>query len=153
MHWLIGLIGASLVVPASVVLWTRRAMRWGATPEEIASTSTGANWFEEAHGVRLRMTRGISVDAAPEIVWPWLAQTGRGAGWYSYERLDNGGRPSARHIVEWIPEPSVGDAAAIGYLRHLEPGREIVWWTPGDPRALGRPGHIESRPRAPARDC
>ena len=25
------------------------------------------------------------------------------------------------------------DAAAVGYLRHLEPGREIVWWAPNDP--------------------
>jgi len=68
-------------------------------------------------------------------VWPWLAQNGRGAGWYSWERLDNGGRASARHIVQWIPEPAVGDAAGVGYLRHLEPGREIVWWAPNDPFA------------------
>jgi hypothetical protein len=26
-----------------------------------------------------------------------------------------------------------GDATAIGYLRHLEPGREIVWWAPNAP--------------------
>jgi hypothetical protein len=55
---------------------------------------------------------------------------GRGAGWYSLDRIDNGGRASARHIVGWIPPPRLGDAAAIGYLRHLEPGRELVWWAP-----------------------
>ena len=79
------------------------------------------------------MTRAISIEAPPAAVWPWLAQMGRGAGWYSYDRLDNGGHASARHIVRWIPEPRVGDATAIGYLRHLEQGRELVWWSKDTP--------------------
>jgi carbon monoxide dehydrogenase subunit G len=78
------------------------------------------------------MTRAISLHKPPEVVWPWLAQIGRGAGWYSYDRLDNGGKASARHLVAWIPEPQLGDATAIGYLRHLEPGRELVWWVSGE---------------------
>lgn len=128
------LFGALLVSLAAVVVWTLRAMRWGATPEEIAAAGTGDAWFEaKPSGVRLKMTRAIRIEAQPETVWRWLAQTGRGAGWYSYERLDNGGRASARHLVQWIPQPCVGDAAAIGYLRHLEPGREIVWWGPDTP--------------------
>ena len=81
---------------------------------------------------RTVMTRAISISVAPEVVWPWLAQMGRGAGWYSYDRLDNGGKISARHIVSWIPDPCVGDAAAIGWLRDLEPGRALTWWLPGD---------------------
>jgi hypothetical protein len=78
------------------------------------------------------MTRAISLHKPPEVVWPWLAQIGRGAGWYSYDRLDNGGKASARHLVSWIPEPQLGDATAIGYLRHFEPGRELVWWVSGE---------------------
>ena len=35
--------------------------------------------------------------------------------------------------MQWIPEPAVGDAAGVGFLRHLEPGREIIWWAPNDP--------------------
>ncbi len=127
------IVGVCLGLLAAVVVWTRRGMRWGATPEEIASTGTGDDWFEGVPGSRVRITRGISIGAPPETVWPWLAQNGRGAGWYSHDRLDNGGRASAHHIVGWIPEPCVGDAASIGYLRHLEPGREIVWWAPNDP--------------------
>jgi len=126
----------SLGLLAAVVVWTRRAVRWGATPAEIASAGTGDDWFEGVVGSRLRMTRAISIEAPPEAVWPWLAQMGRGAGWYSYDRLDNGGRASARHIVRWIPEPRPGDAAAIGYIRHLEPGHEITWWS-GDKAFLG----------------
>jgi hypothetical protein len=82
------------------------------------------------------MTRAISLNKPPEAVWPWLAQIGRGAGWYSYDRLDNGGKASARHLVSWIPEPQLGDATAIGYLRYLEPGRELVWWA-GEVQFLG----------------
>jgi hypothetical protein len=126
----------SLVLLAAVVVWTRRVVRWGATPAEIASAGTGDDWLDGVDGSRLRMTRAISIEAPPEAVWPWLAQMGRGAGWYSYDRLDNGGRASARHIVRWIPDPLVGDAAAIGYIRHLEPGKEIAWWS-GDKAFLG----------------
>ena len=127
-RWIRAITGVALGLLAAVVVWTRRGARWGATPTEIASAGTGEDWFEGVPGVRIRMTRAISIAASPEAVWPWLAQMGRGAGWYSHERLDNGGRASARHIVRWIPPPRVGDAAAIGYLRHLEPGREITWW-------------------------
>jgi hypothetical protein len=56
---------------------------------------------------------------------------GRGAGFYSYDRLDNGGKISARRIVSWIPDPRLGDASPIGYLRHVEIERELVWWVPG----------------------
>ncbi len=82
--------------------------------------------------MRAIMTRAISLQKPPEVVWPWLAQIGRGAGWYSYDLLDNGGKTSARHIISWIPDPQPGDATVIGYLRYLEPGRELVWWAAGD---------------------
>ena len=117
----------------ATAVWTCRAARWGATADEIGQAGVGHDWFDGLPGARLRMTRAISIAAPPDTVWPWLAQLGRGAGWYSYDGFDNGGRASARHIVGWIPEPQVGDATAIGYLRHLDPGREIVWWSPDTP--------------------
>ena len=45
-------------------------------------------------------TRAITIRARPEEIWPWLVQMGyhRG-GWYSYDRIDNGGHPSARRII------------------------------------------------------
>ncbi len=133
MRWRTTGLAMVVGVLAAVVAWTRRAMRSGATPEEIAAASTSERWFDDVPGPRVRIVRAVSIDAPPEVVWQWIAQNGRGAGWYSWERLDNGGRDSARHIVQWIPEPAVGDAAAAGYLRHLEPGRELVWWAPNDP--------------------
>jgi len=59
----------------------------------------------------------VTIDAAPEQVWPWLVQMGwdRG-GWYSWDRVDNAGRPSAtrvhpvcqhraggHHLLGWAP--------------------------------------------------
>lgn len=92
----------------------------------------GDDWLDGGQRARVRMTRAVTVEAEADEVWPWLAQLGRGAGWYSIDRLDNGGRRSARHLVSWVPEPAVGDATVVGYLRHCEPGRELVWWIPGD---------------------
>ena len=132
-----GLTIAGVVVAASLALvllltWFGRwAGRRGATREEIDGIFPGDEWFEGGPPVRVCMTRATRVDAPPEHVWPWLAQMGRGAGWYSYDGLDNGGRASARHVVSWIPEPRPGDAAAIGHLRHVDPGREVAWWLEG----------------------
>ncbi len=123
---------AALVAVLLLLTWYgRRSASWGASAAEVAMAMTGDEWLAGGPPVGVRMTRAIWIEAPPETVWPWLAQMGRGAGWYSYDRLDNGGRPSARHIVSWIPEPRLGDATTIGYLRHLEPGRELVWWLPG----------------------
>ncbi len=105
--------------------------RWGATPAECAQRMTGDAFLEGGPAARVLMTRAISIRQPPAAVWPWLAQLGRGAGWYSYERLDNGGKTSANHLVSWIPAPQLGDASPIGYLRHLEPGRELVWFASG----------------------
>ena len=45
-------------------------------------------------------TRAITIHAPVERVWPWLAQMGSGrAGWYAYDWVDNGGRPSATSIL------------------------------------------------------
>jgi hypothetical protein len=110
--------------------------RWGATRTERSTAMAGDHYLDGGPPGRIVMTRAISVQAPVEVVWSWVAQIGRGAGWYSIDRLDNGGRVSARHIVSWIPEPQVGDATEIGYLRHLVLGRELVWWM-GGVRFLG----------------
>lgn len=91
----------------------------------------GDAWLDAGAAAFVAMTRTVSIQRPAEQVWPWLAQLGRGAGWYSIDRLDNGGIESANHIVSWIPEPALGDAAAIGYLRALERGRSLTWWAPG----------------------
>jgi hypothetical protein len=112
-------------------LYLRWGMCWGSEPKERSARMPGDAYLEDGPPTRVVMTRAISIRARTEAVWPWLAQLGRGAGWHSIDRLDNGGRVSAWHIVSWIPEPQLGDASALGYLRHIEPGRSLVWWLSG----------------------
>ena len=58
----------------------------------------------------LSSTHAVTVDAPPEDVWPWLVQMGSGrGGWYSYDWIDNLGRPSARTILPGFGTPAVGD--------------------------------------------
>ena len=58
--------------------------------------------------------------APPGKVWPWLVQMGGGrGGWYSWDGVDKGGKPSADRIVpEW---------------QSLEVGQQLKgpanWWT------------------------
>jgi hypothetical protein len=119
----IGLLGGSALL--------RWGTRWGSLSGERARRMPGDEYLEGDGRARVAMTRAISIKAPPERVWPWLSQLGRGAGWYSVDWLDNGRRVSAWHIVSWIPEPRLGDATAIGYLRAMDPGRSLAWWVDG----------------------
>jgi hypothetical protein len=61
------------------------------------------------------MTRTIACElpAPPSEVWPWLAQMGAGrAGWYAFDRIDNGGVRSASEIVPALQRVVPGDALA-----------------------------------------
>jgi len=56
------------------------------------------------------VTHAVTINAPPELVWPWLVQLGSGrAGWYSYDHVDNGGVPSARKVVAELQHVAVGD--------------------------------------------
>ncbi|WP_172296296.1 hypothetical protein [Pseudoruegeria sp. HB172150] len=55
------------------------------------------------------LDHGVTIGAPPEAVWPWLVQMGAGrAGWYSYDRLDNGGAASAWEILPEFQEFGIG---------------------------------------------
>jgi hypothetical protein len=60
----------------------------------------GDDYLEGGPSARVAMTRAISIQAPSERVWPWIAQLGRGAGWYSVEWLDNGRKVSA--LAWWV---------------------------------------------------
>lgn len=117
-----------IVVGISLAVFVRGGTRWGATPDECVMSMPGDSYLNGGPLARVSMTRAVSIKAPPKLVWPWLAQLGRGAGFYSFDCLDNGGKTSAQHIVSWIPVPYLGDASPLGYLRHLESGRRLTWW-------------------------
>lgn len=84
--------------------WHRR---WGATARELAAAMPGDDFVP---GCQYAITRALTIDAGPEIVWPWLVQVGFGrAGFYSHDLLDNAGRRSASAILADCQEPRVGD--------------------------------------------
>jgi hypothetical protein len=110
-----------------------RAWRWGATEEEAARPLPGDEVVARADYVA---TRAITIDAPPQDVWPWLVQIGSGrAGWYTYDRLDNAGMPSATEIIAELQQLQLGDlirmvaGTDIGVrVQELDPDRRMLWW-------------------------
>jgi hypothetical protein len=79
----------------------------GATAEEAVRPLPGDHVVAKADYLA---TRAITINAPPQDVWPWLVQIGSGrAGWYTYDRLDNAGVPSAIEIVPDLQHLQVGD--------------------------------------------
>ncbi len=92
-------------------------------------------------GARAQLTHAIDIEAPPDRVWPWLVQMGgRRAGWYSWDRLDNGGVPSADHIVPELQHLAVGDL--IPATPHDTAGFEVLGVEPGRALVLGGGTHL-----------
>ncbi len=105
---LVALLGVSAGVYALAV--RPRVLRWGASDEEVRGPYPGANLVP---GGQRGATMAVTIDAPPSRVWPWLIQMGCDrAGWYSWDRLDNGGVPSAEQIHPEWQHLSVGDRLA-----------------------------------------
>jgi hypothetical protein len=112
-------------------------LRWGASDAEVASVMPGDTLIPRA---QFCATRAITIDAPPAAVWPWIVQIGyRRAGFYSYDLLDNLGRPSlamidpalaATEVGEWVAmaEP-VNDTTAFR-VHSLEATKWLVWRKP-----------------------
>lgn len=102
-----------------------------ATPDERRRPLPGDELIPAAIG---SLTHAVTIARPPAAVWPWLAQMGAGrAGWYSYDRLDNGGRPSAWRIEPALQAPANGDVFPAlpgrrdGFkLVAQDPGRSLV---------------------------
>jgi hypothetical protein len=81
-------------------------------------------------------TTAVTVNAAPEHIWPWLAQLGyQRGGLYSYDWLDRLfgylDRPSATRILPEFQHLAVGDKIPLGRgpswpVAALEPNRALV---------------------------
>ena len=101
---------------------------WGVDADEAARTLPGDELVAAAQSSD---TRGITIEAPAELVWPWLVQMGYGrGGWYSIDQLDMRG-PSADRIVEAWQTLAVGDVVPThpggGFaVKVLEPGRALV---------------------------
>jgi hypothetical protein len=126
----LAIAGAAVTAPiGAYALLVRPWMRrWGVDATEAATVMPGDDLVPEATAVE---TRGITIDAVAEDVWPWLMQLGYGrGGWYSYDRLDMKGHSATEILPEW-QGLQVGDTVPThpdgGFeVRALEPGRALV---------------------------
>jgi hypothetical protein len=125
-----------LLLLAFYFVWLREyQMTWGATYEDVSRTMAGDELLDHPE---LNATRAVEVRAPPEQIWPWLIQMGyKRAGFYGFDKLDNGGVASADHIIPEYQDLKVGDSIpggeSRGSLFHLlevvemEPNRSMLW--------------------------
>jgi hypothetical protein len=81
------ILATAAMVTANLFLLWPWMQTWGATKEEI---NAGLPGDDLVSGANIRTTKGITIQASPEQIYPWLLQLGvdRG-GMYSYDRLEN----------------------------------------------------------------
>ncbi|MEO6198161.1 MAG: hypothetical protein ABIP58_08680 [Dehalococcoidia bacterium] len=124
---------AAVAIPAYLKFIRPRQIRWGATDEELTRGMPGDDIVDNP---TFNATRAITIEAAPEEIWPWIVQMGLGrAGWYSYDWIDNLGRPSAREILPDYQLPQPGDLVPFSpngklglRVKSLERHRSLLWW-------------------------
>jgi hypothetical protein len=124
---------------ATAPLYRRWHLQWGTTTDEAARSLPGDALLPHA---QFKATRGISIDAPPNAVWPWLVQAGGGrAGWYSNDLLDNLGHPSATTIVpdlqhlevgQWVPMSPFGTPSDHNAFKvdSFEANQWMLWTKP-----------------------
>ena len=107
-------------------------LRWGATEEEARAALPGDDALSHPD---LQATRGITVSASAEDVWPWIAQLGQGrGGFYSYDALENLVGVDIHSVDRIVPEwqdVAVGDPFRLApevalEVIAVEPRRALV---------------------------
>jgi hypothetical protein len=126
-----------LVIVTGVLLYwfpIRRWMsRWGTTPSDLTRVMAGDALLVNP---TYSGTMAVTVNAAPEHVWPWLVQIGyQRGGLYSYDWLDRLfgylDRPSATRILPEFQNLGVGDEIPLGRgpswpVAAIDPNRALV---------------------------
>ncbi|HNS52131.1 MAG TPA: hypothetical protein PKO09_13230 [Anaerolineae bacterium] len=124
------------IVVATFAMLPRWTPTWGATDAEVARALPGDDLIARAPG---DTTHGVTIDAPPEEVWPWIAQMGdvRG-GFYSYTFIENllqktaaGGEAvyhNASRVLPHFQNPQPGDGLVLDSLRvhAVEPGEWLL---------------------------
>lgn len=104
--------GAALIaghLAATPFIGARR-LRWGTVGSEPRDPLPGDEFVPDP---MWSYTLGVAVDAAPDAVWPWIAQIGQGrGGFYTYQTLENMAGCRITNVTEILPDhqhPAVGD--------------------------------------------
>jgi hypothetical protein len=108
-------------------------LRWGATDAEIKHSMPGDDIVREPS---FNATRAVTIHASAENIYPWIVQMGvTRAGWYSYDLLDNLGRPSAENILTEYQTIQVGDVIPMSpdgtqgmRVKDFSKNKWMLWW-------------------------
>ena len=111
-------------------------LHWGATDSEIARPIAGD---EVVQSPTFSATRGVTIQAQPEHIFPWILQIGVSrAGWYSIDLLDNLGKPSAEVILPQFQHPQAGDIIPMSpdgkngmIIKAFVLNEWMLWWNKG----------------------
>ncbi|HEU4935817.1 MAG TPA: hypothetical protein VFT39_05140 [Vicinamibacterales bacterium] len=125
-----------VILMLAVLYWfpMRQWMRgWGAARSDLLRVMAGDALLPDS---TFSYTMAVSINAAPEHVWPWLVQIGyQRGGLYSYDWLDRLfgylDRPSATRILPEFQHLAVGDKIPLGRgpswpVAEVEPYRALV---------------------------
>ena len=129
-------LGAAAVVGA-VVAAGRAGRRSGATDAEVAARLPGDELVRDPVWTS---TRAITIDAAPEAVWPWIVQMGHPsirAGWYTPHWLDrlqwgipqhsaDVVRPELQQLAAGDAVPDSPDWSAYFTAAQVDPGETLL---------------------------
>jgi hypothetical protein len=124
------LIAAAVSAVLVHLVYKPWALNWGASTEETSRSMPGDNIVSNP---TFNATRAVTIDATPEEIWPWIIQMGyRRAGFYSYDRLDNDGIPSADRLISKFQRLEVGDSIPLTsheYVKviSIDPCHSMVW--------------------------
>jgi len=133
---LIGLGALAVIVMIALMPWMDR---YGATDEEIAASLTGD---ELVRNPRVTYTRAVSINAAPEQIYPWIVQLGaeRG-GMYSYSWFETNILQCELINAEYIHQEwqnlKVGDHVKMCPGDWGPPAYEVASLTPNRAAILG----------------
>jgi hypothetical protein len=122
-----------VVFLVAYLFWIRPwQLRWGATVDEVARTMPGDDIVSRP---TFNATRGISIQAQAEEIWPWIVQIGlKRAGWYSYDWIDNLGKPSVERIIPELQNLKSGDIIPMSpdgkmglWVKDFVPNQWMLW--------------------------
>ncbi|MDR0592837.1 MAG: hypothetical protein LBG60_06185 [Bifidobacteriaceae bacterium] len=126
-------ISAALAAVGAITVGSRLHRGWGATAAERAAPLPGDDLVRQPI---FHSTRAITIEAAPEAVWPWIVQMGMGrGGWYSYDdwagRVSSVSAVSASAVIPDLQDLKVGDAVdlidrMVFRVQDLQPNRALV---------------------------
>ena len=131
----IAITGAVIGTAAGITIgrtvrWWRT---WGVDPAEAARSLAGDDLVPTPTAIE---TRGITIDAPPEAVWPWLAQMGQDrGGFYSIEWLENLAGCRMQNADEIHPEWQHRDIGETVML-HPDTGMPVTRFEPNDAYGL-----------------